>query len=101
MKGWLYWSLVGMLGAVIIGALVVITSRALAGPMGPAGPTEPTRAAGLQPGNHTGVVDRYAPEPLIHQVSPANMLVPPPGEAANPRGASLTGRSPAPPPAPP
>lgn len=38
MKGWLYWSLVSMLAAVIIGALVVITSRALAGLMGPAAP---------------------------------------------------------------
>ena len=31
MKGWLYWSLVGMLAAVIIGTLVVITGRVLRG----------------------------------------------------------------------
>ena len=31
MKSWLYWSLAGMLAAVIIGALVVITSRVLVG----------------------------------------------------------------------
>lgn len=42
MKGWLYWSLIGMLAAVIVGALVIITSRVLktpdAGPvMGAAG----------------------------------------------------------------
>ena len=34
MKGWLYWSLVGMLSAVIVGAVVVITSRVLAAPIG-------------------------------------------------------------------
>jgi hypothetical protein len=39
-KGWLYWSLVGTLAAVIIGALVVITTRALVGPMGPGRPRQ-------------------------------------------------------------
>jgi hypothetical protein len=46
MKGRLYWSLVGMLAAVIIAALVVITSRVLVVPLGPTGPLEPTGAAG-------------------------------------------------------
>ena len=43
MKGWLYWSLVGMLAAVIIGALVVITSRVSVGPTGPLGGGRPSQ----------------------------------------------------------
>jgi hypothetical protein len=41
MKSWRYWSLVGMLAAVIVGALVVITSRVLVGPVGPVRPIGP------------------------------------------------------------
>jgi Helix-turn-helix len=58
MKSWRYWSLIGMLAAVIIGALVVITSRVLVGPIGPVRPIGPTGAAGSATGSHMGVVDR-------------------------------------------
>lgn len=46
MKGWIYWSLVGMLAAAIIGALVVITSRVLVGPMGVEVPSLATARTG-------------------------------------------------------